>query len=81
MATGLDDAARNALASGHSDLVPTLGHLVDELNAAKRAGADVARVDVDPGDGHPVRITIDPNKNAVDDELCYTISDYGLVYD
>jgi hypothetical protein len=37
----------------------------------------VARVDVDPGDGHPVRITIDPDKNAVDDDLCYTISDYA----
>lgn len=49
VATGLDDAARNALAGGRRDLVPTLGRLVDELETAKHTGADVAQADVDPG--------------------------------
>lgn len=75
-ATGLDDAARNALAGGRRDLIPTLGHLVNELDTAKHTGADIAQADLDPGDGHPTRIIIDPSKTAVDDELCYTISDY-----
>jgi hypothetical protein len=55
---------------------PHRGSRRGELDTAKHTGADVARADLDPGDGHPARITIDPSKNAVDDELCYTISDY-----
>jgi hypothetical protein len=76
-AVGLDEAARGALAGRGHEFVPTLGRLVEELDSARRSGADLAQADVDPADGHPVRITIDPKKLSVDDELCYTISEYA----
>jgi hypothetical protein len=34
-------------------------------------------VEVDPVDGHPTSIRIDPQANAIDDESCYDISDYS----
>jgi hypothetical protein len=74
--SGLDEPARNALKIGRPDLIPTLGRLVNELDTARRTGADVADIAVDPTDGHPLRITIDPKKNAIDDERCYTIPEY-----
>jgi hypothetical protein len=76
-AKGLDEAATNALRGTQPDLVPTLDRLLEQVNEARRSGAEIADVDVDPGDGHPVRITIDPRKNTIDDESCFTISDYS----
>ncbi len=34
----------------------------------------MADLETDPAPGHPTRITIDPEPNAVDDESCYAIS-------
>jgi len=73
---GLDETASNALRGAQPDLVPTLGQLVEQVNEARRSGAEVADIDVDLDDAHPVRITIDPHKNTNDDESCFTISDY-----
>jgi hypothetical protein len=73
---GMDEPARRSLAAGPAGLVPTLAGLVDELAEARKEGADVARLESDPADQHPRRITIDPDRNAIDDEACYTISDY-----
>jgi hypothetical protein len=75
---GLDDAARRALMLRIADLVPTLSGLEAEAETARRQGADVVRVERDPGDAHPTKITIDPELNAVDDEACYTIEDYTI---
>lgn len=77
-ATGLDEPGRNAVAHPSRDLVPTIGQLLSELDRARQSGAHVATVDRDSADGHPVRITIDQNKDAIDDEACYTISGYRL---
>ena len=73
---GTSPQASNALRGAQPDLVPTLGQLVDQVNEARRSGAEVADMDVDLDDRHPVRITIDPRKNTNDDESCFTISDY-----
>jgi hypothetical protein len=75
---GLDDAARGALMLRMADLVPTLSALEAEAGTARRDGADVVEVERDPGDGHPTKITIDPERNAIDDEACYTIEDYTI---
>jgi hypothetical protein len=74
---GLDDAARKALMLRLSKLVPTLGQLLDEAATARRDGADDVVVHVDPRDGHPTSIRIDPSRDAIDDESCYDISDYS----
>jgi hypothetical protein len=74
---GLDDAARKALMLRLSKLVPTLGQLLDEADTARRQGADEVVVHVDRADGHPTSIRIDPNRDAIDDESCYDISDYS----
>jgi len=76
---GLDEMAANALRGVPPDFVPTLGQLVEQADKARRSGAEVAELDVDPGDAHPVRITIDPRKNTADDESCFTITDYRSV--
>ncbi|UQU64429.1 DUF6174 domain-containing protein [Couchioplanes caeruleus] len=75
---GLDQASRRALMLRIADLVPTLQKLEEEAATARRTGADVVRVDRDPADAHPVRISIDPSADAVDDEACYTIQDYTI---
>jgi hypothetical protein len=55
---------------------PTLSDLLDEYSTARQNGADVAKLEVDPADGHPTKIDLDPIKNAIDDEACYVISNY-----
>jgi hypothetical protein len=75
---GLDDSARRALMLRMADLVPTLRQLEAEAETARREGADVVEVERDPVDAHPTRITIDPARNATDDEACYTIEDYTI---
>lgn len=75
---GLDDAARRALMLRMADLVPTLAKLEAEAETARKAGAEVVEVVRDPADGHPTKVTIDPRKNAIDDEACYTIEEYTI---
>ena len=52
---------------------PTLGALFREAQQARNKGADVAEVTFDPVDGHPTRIRLDYDKEAVDDESCADI--------
>ncbi|MEJ3745930.1 DUF6174 domain-containing protein [Actinomycetes bacterium KLBMP 9797] len=74
-AEGLSEADRRSLASTELR-PPTLAQLLDELAEARRTGADVAELTTDPADGHPAKIMIDPVERALDDEACYTISEY-----
>lgn len=53
---------------------PTIADLVDEAAQAERDGADKIVVTTSP-QGYPQRILIDRDANAIDDEVCYTISD------
>ncbi|WP_345664910.1 DUF6174 domain-containing protein [Streptomyces venetus] len=71
---GLDGMGRRAVESA-PDAVPTIGELVEELEQARREDADTAEAEYAP-DGHPVRITLDWERNAVDDEARYVISAY-----
>jgi len=73
-AEGLDEPARRTVADSPPDTIPTLAQLVTELNEARRTRAGVAELETDPATGHPTRITIDPELDAVDDESCYAIS-------
>jgi hypothetical protein len=52
---------------------PTLGALFMEFQQARDEDADVAKVSFDPVDGHPTRIRLDYDKEAVDDESCSDI--------
>jgi Family of unknown function (DUF6174) len=54
--------------------VPTIDQLVEEAKTAEREGADEVTVTTSPM-GYPHRITIDQIADAIDDEVCYTISD------
>jgi Family of unknown function (DUF6174) len=73
----LDEAAQVSGAMAHRQNVPTLGRLLEYVDIARRTGAAVASADFDPADGHPIKISIDQNKTAVDDELCFTVADYA----
>lgn len=73
-AVGLDESARGVV-KGAPEEVPTIRGLLDRLSRAHHEGADTAEAEYAP-DGHPVRITLDPEKNTVDDEESYVISGY-----
>lgn len=75
---GLDDAGRRALMLRVANLIPSLGTMVADAEAARAGGADEVVIDRDPVDGHPTSIRIDEEKNAIDDETCITISDYTI---
>lgn len=71
---GLDDSGRRVVADV-PDAVPTLGELLDELEQARRDGADRAEAEY-TADGRPARISLDWEENAIDDEALYVISAY-----
>ncbi|WP_369173024.1 DUF6174 domain-containing protein [Streptomyces sp. R28] len=73
-AVGLDDSGRRVV-EDVPDAVPTIGALLDELDQARRDDADTAEADY-AADGHPVRISLDWEENAIDDEALYVISAY-----
>jgi hypothetical protein len=73
---GLDEGGRNAVQAPVTSF-PTLGDLMEEYRTATRTGADKAIVEFDAADGHPARIDIDQEKNAVDDEACYSIVEFS----
>ena len=73
-AVGLDASGRGAVERAPEE-VPTIKGLLDKLARAHDEGADTAEAEYAP-DGHPVRITLDPEENAVDDEESYVISGY-----
>lgn len=74
-AVGLDDSARRVVRQSPGE-VPTIGGLLEQLEQARRDNADEAEAEYAP-DGHPVRISLDWEKNAIDDEALYVISGYA----
>ncbi len=74
-AEGFDEAGVRLQETALANL-PTLATLVGYYNEAVKGGADTAKLETDPADGHPVRIDIDHSSNAMDDESCFVISDY-----
>ncbi|MGW1670359.1 DUF6174 domain-containing protein [Streptomyces sp. NPDC002324] len=73
-AVGLDADSRQAVALGPG-AVPTIGDLIGSLENAWQERADTAEAEYAP-DGHPSRITLDPDENAIDDEAEYVITAY-----
>ncbi|GAA4040794.1 DUF6174 domain-containing protein [Streptomyces shaanxiensis] len=73
-AVGLDDSGRRVV-EDVPDAVPTIGELLDELEQARRDDADQTEAEY-AADGSPVRISLDWEENAIDDEALYAISDY-----
>jgi hypothetical protein len=73
-AAGLDDSGRRVV-EDLPDAVPTIGELLDELEQARRDDADTAEAEY-AADGHPVRISLDWEENAIDDEVRYVITAY-----
>ncbi|GHD07188.1 hypothetical protein GCM10010313_26110 [Streptomyces violarus] len=71
---GLDALGRRAVESA-PDSVPTIGELLKELEQARQDDAETVEADY-AADGHPVRISLDWEKNATDDEARYVISAY-----
>jgi hypothetical protein len=55
--------------------IPTIGELLKRLAKARSDNAHTADVEY-AADGHPLRITLDWDKNAIDDEALYVISSY-----
>ncbi|MFJ9585292.1 DUF6174 domain-containing protein [Streptomyces acidicola] len=73
-AVGLDESGERVVQRSLGD-VPTIGGLLEECEQARAEGADTAEVEY-ADDGHPVRISLDWEENAIDDEALYVISDY-----
>ncbi|MGW1543075.1 DUF6174 domain-containing protein [Streptomyces sp. NPDC002309] len=73
-AAGLDDSGRR-LVRRSPDAVPTIRELLKEADQARQDGAHKAEVEY-AADGHPKAITLDWEKNTVDDEAFYVISAY-----
>lgn len=73
---GLDTAAKRSLEVREADLVPTVGQLLAEADAAREDGSETVQTDLDPADGHPTLIRIDREAASTDDESCYTITEY-----
>ncbi|MFF5757477.1 DUF6174 domain-containing protein [Streptomyces longwoodensis] len=71
---GLDEDSRRQ-AQDLPGEVPTIGKLLTTLNQARGEDADTADAEY-AADGHPVRISLDWDENAIDDEALYTISSY-----
>ncbi|WP_405613405.1 DUF6174 domain-containing protein [Streptomyces sp. NBC_00076] len=71
---GLDEDSRRQAQDLPGD-VPTIGELLKTLNRARSEDADTAEADY-AADGHPLRISLDWDKNSIDDEALYTISSY-----
>lgn len=71
---GLDDAGRAFVDQYGRDEVPTIADLLDEVETARRRGADVVDVEV-TDNGRPTHITIDHETETYDDEACYVISE------
>ncbi|MDX2938173.1 DUF6174 domain-containing protein [Streptomyces ipomoeae] len=74
-AHGLDDSARRVVKDLPAE-VPTIGDLLAEAEAAREDDADTVDIDY-AADGHPTRISLDWEKNAIDDEALYVITDYA----
>lgn len=73
-AEGLDEYAKRIVAK-LPDTVPTIGDLLQQLEQVRRTNGDLAEIEYAP-DGHPRRIALDANKQAIDDEATYVISEY-----
>lgn len=72
-AVGLDEDSRRQVRE-HAE-TPTLGELLKRLDRARKDNAETAEVEY-AADGHPVLISLDWDKNAIDDEALYAISAY-----
>jgi len=75
-AVGLDEPGRGTVEVAKLENLPSLKGLLAEYEQAVRDGADKAKVEFDPADGHPTFIDLDPYRNSIDDEACYRISGY-----
>ncbi|MEV5315258.1 DUF6174 domain-containing protein [Streptomyces sp. NPDC052610] len=73
-AKGLDESGRRVVEQLPGE-VPTLGELLEELARARRDDADTAEAKY-AADGHPVRISLDWDENALDDEADYVVTGY-----
>ncbi|WP_020524255.1 DUF6174 domain-containing protein [Catelliglobosispora koreensis] len=74
-AVGLDESGKRTVEAAKLTSLPTLAALIRQYEEAVSRGAALANADYAPA-GHPSRISIDYDKNALDDELCYVITDY-----
>ncbi|QYX79667.1 DUF6174 domain-containing protein [Streptomyces akebiae] len=73
-AVGLDEDSRWLVKQGPGR-IPTIGDLLDMVEKAWEEQADTAEVKYAVG-GHPARITLDVDENAIDDEAEYVITGY-----
>ncbi|MFG2133454.1 DUF6174 domain-containing protein [Streptomyces sp. NPDC048751] len=73
-ATGLDEGSRRVVRQS-PDAIPTLTDLLAELDQARDDHADVTEARY-AKDGHPLRIELDWDEGATDDEARYVISAY-----
>jgi len=60
--------------------LPTIGDLLTRLRTARQHNADTADIEYAP-DGRPTRITLDEDRNAIDDEATHLITEFRTASD
>lgn len=73
-AVGVDEDSRRQVRELPGE-IPTIGELLKRLAKARSDDAHTAKAEY-AADGHPLRITLDRDENAIDDEALYVISAY-----
>lgn len=73
---GLDDQGQTATSVVQPADVPSLAGLLALVTEARSDGADRVDLVTDPADGRPVSVEIDWEAAAIDDEECYTVSNF-----
>ncbi len=73
---GLDDQGRTGTSVVQPADVPSLAGLLALVTEARSDGADKVDLVTDPADGYPVSVEIDWQAAAIDDEECYTVSNF-----
>jgi hypothetical protein len=72
---GLDKSGA-AATEVFGDDFPSLADLLGYAEEAQSSNADIVEVEFDRDEGFPRRIDFDYNREAVDDESCFVITDY-----
>ncbi|WP_216589802.1 DUF6174 domain-containing protein [Streptomyces brasiliscabiei] len=72
--TGADESGRQVVEEDLAE-VPTIAKLLKQAKSARKEGADVVDVEY-ADDGRPTSVSIDWDKNAIDDEEAYVLSAY-----
>ncbi|MBW3562880.1 MAG: hypothetical protein KY437_10335 [Actinobacteria bacterium] len=69
----IDPVREEGQATAHLDLAPTIADIQDRLRDTVDGGGEVLEI-ATADDGRPIRVSLDPIPNAIDDEVAYEVA-------